>query len=234
MVIRLLVTALLIVFAAFPSWAILRGSGVPTSPTITLSGELCRLFLTSSSLSRVLTIPSGVSIAAGERAVLLLGIHATGQTITSVADSVGNTYTIDKNYVYNNVTTLIASSVLSSPIAAGDTITVTVGTTTYSTVVLFMHKITGETSGVEGAAPEAGAYSALMSIPGTTTHDNAVLVGLVQDGGVTGADWDYGAGMTYSKVFTPIYKYAPTAGTYNPNCTVAATTSWGGAWVAYY
>jgi len=204
--------------------------------SVILSAELHREDIANNYADKTLTLPVGTSINIGERVVVLCALISTTTTIDSAYDSQSNTYSVDATYMYNGARMAVVSSVLTSPLGASDTITVTVSVTGYSGIDVAVYKITNQT-GIEGTTANNGGYGSVITIPGAITISPAVLIGLgnAQSATILTSEWSYSALMnTGGRNVYPMYTTTTAAGAQDPAATLSSSQSWGGVWVAYY
>jgi PKD repeat protein len=141
----------------------------------------------SSAASFTLTLPAGASTTAGRHLVVAYLFSGTGgDSVTSVADSKGNVYRTD--VVKGNVGTsglkvVIASAKISSPISAGDTVTVTQSaTSTYHAMQLYEFDNLAPTSWADKTATgnsSTAATAVTSSATATTSQASEMIVAVV-------------------------------------------------------
>jgi PKD repeat protein len=141
----------------------------------------------SSTASFTLTLPAGASTTAGRHLVVTYLFSGTsGESVTSIADSKGNVYRTD--VVKGNVGTsglkvVIASAKISSPIAAGDTVTVTQSaTSTYHAMQLYEFDNLAPTSWADKTATgnsSTAATAVTTSATATTSQASEIIVAVV-------------------------------------------------------
>jgi PKD repeat protein len=139
---------------------------------------------TTSGASFSLNLPSGASTVAGRHLVVAYLFSGTsGESVTSLADTKGNAYKID--VVKGNVGTsglkaIIASAKITSPISAGDTITVTQSAvTTYHAMQLYEFDNFSPTSWADKTATGNNSTAATLvttSSTATTSQANETIV----------------------------------------------------------
>lgn len=197
--------------------------------------------LGSSNSTTTITLSGGVS--AGNRAVLLFRWYLNTQTISSVTDSRGNTWTVDKTLTHdtNNYHAIISAHV-GTALQAGDTITITFSASASSYRAWCLVYLTGvaSSSAVDQTASN-NAYGTAVSVSAATTASSTVLVGQVHIFNQTktygSSSWDViGAGQDWATTTLRSYfvkKTVSSSGTQNPGGTLSANENWGGTWIAY-
>jgi PKD repeat protein len=141
----------------------------------------------SSAASFTLTLPTGASTTAGRHLVAAYLFSGTsGDSVTSVADSKGNVYRTDVvkgNAGTSGLKIVIASAKISSPISAGDTVTVTQSTTsTYHAMQLYEFDNFDPTSWTDKTATgnsSTAATAVTTSATATTSQPNEMIVTVV-------------------------------------------------------
>jgi PKD repeat protein len=156
----------------------------------------------TSGASFSLSLPSGASTVAGRHLVVAYLFSGTsGESVTSLTDTKGNAYQID--VVKGNVGTsglkaIIASAKITSPISAGDTITVTQSAvTTYHAIQLYEFDNFAPTSWADKTATgnnSTGATLVTTSSTATTSQANETIVAVAGFGDkpatlTSSADW---------------------------------------------
>jgi PKD repeat protein len=141
----------------------------------------------TSAASFALALPSGAGTVAGRHLVVAyLFSGSSGESVTSVADSKGNTYRIDvakANVGSSGLNVVIASAKIASPISAGDTVTVTQSTdSTYHAMQVYEFDNLAPTSWVDKTATgnnSKAATSVTTSTTATTAQASEVIVAVV-------------------------------------------------------
>jgi hypothetical protein len=174
-------------------------------------------------------------VSAGSRLVLALSEkNYDNPLVSSVSDSKGNTWNIDKGLLmwgYDN--TALISSRITTPLTTGDTITINYNGTGYFQdlgVLILINNANGVDTSYSGAAT-----STAVGLAGTISHSPAILIGLVLvQGGTYTSTWTQ-SGSTFGYCATSlIYTLSPSAGSYSPGGTINALESWDVIWAAYY
>jgi PKD repeat protein len=141
----------------------------------------------SSAASFALTLPAGASTVSGRHLVVAyLFSGSSGESVTSVADSKGNVYR--KDVVKGNVgdsglQVMIASAKITSPISAGDTVTVTQSAaSTYHAMQLYEFDNFDQTSWTDKTATgnnSTKATAVTTSATATTSQASELIVAVV-------------------------------------------------------
>lgn len=202
------------------------GALVQRQPTLTASGT-----------SGVITVSN--TIPAGSRAVIMFASNSATGTASSVADSKGNTWTVDAQKAGPNgdaATCFIASSKLATQLVLNDTITITFGASgvTFRGFVVYLNNSAGIDINVNSSA-----HSSTVTAAGSTTASPNVQVGLVF---LNSASITYGSGSwTAIDNFTSAGFYSlyglqhpnTTTASENPNGTTSSAVDWCVVWVNY-
>lgn len=144
------------------------------------------------------TINPAVALAAGTTAILFV---VSGVPVTSVTDSKGNTWTVDRTYAVNSGLSVISSKIATA-VGTGDTVTIN-----YSSSQNFNRRIWIQTvANLAAAAFDQGAdnngFSNTASAGPTSTLSKAnEIVFAFSANNSAGGGWVKGAG--YSDVTTP-------------------------------
>lgn len=216
------------------------GGGGGSTPTF--GGELGRWTETSSNATTVQNPSSNV--ATGSTVVCIIEWNSASQTLTSVTDSGGNTYTINVNVVNNpnsNDHIAIATAYVSTALTTSSTITVNWGSAAYTYRAGANFYATGTaSSGQPDATASNNSYGTTVTISASTTATKTCLIGLVEltstsdtysasNWTVSGTNQDW-QGATRRNYYA--YKNATANGTQNPGGSFSVNETWGGAWVA--
>src|SRR5829696_2518017 len=142
---------------------------------------------TSSAASFALTLPAGASTTAGRHLVVAYLFSGDGgDSVTSVADSKGNVYRTDVvkgNAGTSGLKVVIASSKISSPISAGDTVTVTQSAiSTYHAMQLYEFDNLAPTSWADKTATgnsSTAATAVTTSATATTSQPSEMILAVV-------------------------------------------------------
>lgn len=167
-------------------------------------------------------VTPGTTCAAGTLAVLTCTANSV-KLFSSVVDSVGNTWTVDKTVSDGTRTINFASCQVVTPITSANTITITWSTATSGTIVIWLHEVTN--------AATSSAFDTFNSGTGTgtalATGSTAVLA--LADELVFGCFRSTAAapvwtkGASYSNPTTPTS--STTIGSFLEYQIVAATTA---------
>ena len=177
------------------------------------------------------------AIAAGDRAVVLCNAMA-GRSVNSVTDTKGNTWSLDKSASLDGVEHHFYSSVLTTGLEPGDTVTIGRATSTNVTSESFVFFAISNSTGFDVAASNS-LYSANPYATATTTHSRSVAIAVVHGRNAiyTATDWTIsGASIPYLDTYFQdiLYTTLNAAGPTTPNGTYSKNINWGVTWVAYY
>lgn len=190
----------------------------------------------------VLTLGAGKSVAAGDTVMVTACLRGTAGTrnLTGVTDSKGNTYTVARSDLAF-VNASIAKAYITTPLVAGDTITLTASGTVNRTVAT-----ASVFSGLDNVAVDKTAVGAATSnspataATSTTAQADELLIGVtsVNWGNTTPTD-DFTAGSGYTKLTWigtgamvttvacfPEYKIVAATGTYVADGTIVTSRAW--------
>ena len=166
------------------------GGGTPT-----FGSEIQRNTETSGSSTTVLTLASAV--AQNERVFVIVSWNtAAGETVSTVTDSKGNTYTKDKEslQVIANQSVSLWSANAGTALTTSDTVTITWGTPGFSFRSWVILK--GSGMAASSAVDQTGSATGLgtaVSAPATTTTANTLLIGTImtndQNDTYSGSNW---------------------------------------------
>lgn len=221
---------------------ITSGSGGGGGGTPAYVGEIQRgQELGAPTSTTVITLASGVS--SGNRVVILFKWYLGTQTISSIADSRGNTYVVDKTLTHDtSVYHAVISAHVTTALQTSDTITITFSASGTSYRAWCVVNLSGCAS--SSAVDQTGsgfAFGTSVSAAASTTAAATVLVGQVDLFSIANtygsSAWDsIGAAYDWSGNGQRTYflkKVLTSAGSQNPSGTVSANESWGVTWVAY-
>lgn len=188
----------------------------------------------ASSATIALTVPAG-GVAAGHTVIVGLNANGTG-TLNSVDDDRGNLWTIDRN---STATTggQVVSGIITTPLQAGDTITVTGASSIAGRVA-----VAAEFSGIAdtGAYDQEIATSATSATPNSgdtpdTTQTHELVLGFIAPanasaGVITGIDGSYTeadrVNGTSSRSLLMAYKTVTDTGPQSISGTLNASMAW--------
>ena len=189
------------------------------------------------------TIAVASAIAQNKRVVVVIAWDSASQTLTSVADSVGNTYAIQATRNSGSDTThyAIASANASTALTSSDTISINWGSPAYTYRAAWVGTITGTNvtnATALDATASAGTYGTAISISASTAATATALVGLVD--GSTGSTYTGSAWTALSQLswggapngLVIFWKNATASGTQDPAGTIGLA-NWNGLWAAY-
>jgi len=212
------------------------------STTSTFGEEIQRGAITSfTTTTEVITLSGTISV--GKRAVLMFQHYLGTATVASVADSKGNTWTVDFSFLHttNHRHTYISSDIIAA-LVPGDTITVTFSesNTSYRTWILLYLNGIFATNMVDSYASNA-TYGTSVTVSAETTASNTQIVGILESTGVTTSTY---AGSSFDAIGSShewtapneswyLQKTQTSSGAKNPGGSWNANATWGGSWVAY-
>ena len=216
------------------AWQVVGGGGVAP---LGFDKEVHRQYFEPTTHSTK-TITLATSIDAGTTAVLIHG-SSGALTLSSIADSAGNTWTIDVSATVDGLSSNIASSTLASSLPSGGTITLTYAASGYFQEWVTITSLTGAKTGVGVYGNVASAYTTSPNISATTTSAPSLEIGLVSHRASTytpgwtaiGEPFAF-TGSTYK--YTYVYNASSVAGSKNPGGTVDPVSTVGGLWISYY
>lgn len=200
------------------------------------TGEVANRWVSTSSAATT-TIPLTKGLAVGDRAVVFVNWLSGTQTLASVSDSKGNTYSVDnalKFITTHNVA--IVSATVKNPLSMNDIITLKWGTPMAS-------KRWGIVGCLTGTSPDSQpdifvrntSYGTSISVVGQTTAVNTAIVGIVlpQLSTVTFTPRSFiSIGEVYNSTYY-LYLDAQTSGPKDMEGVLSSKSSWGAIWVAY-
>jgi hypothetical protein len=127
-----------------------------------------------------LTVPAG-GVAAGSVLLIYAGAVDTAAVLSSVSDSRGNAYTVDRTRArLTNITASVASGIIVTALQSGDTITLTYtvgsgkGAGAYSVTGLASSSIVDQLAGTDS---NSSSVSATMT--GATTQADEIIFGAI-------------------------------------------------------
>lgn len=183
------------------------------------------------SANTVVTLTAGAP--AGALVAVAIG-HATNNAIAGVTDSRGNTYAIDKAVGASAINAVVATSILATPLVAGDTLTITtagaIGARCWDVEAFagLLASPLDQTAGATGSGTTPGATT-----PATTQADELVLAVV----GINAAT-SFAAGSGYTLLTSlqnpgsnsialgVAYKVASATGTQTASGALGASTTW--------
>jgi hypothetical protein len=195
-----------------------------------------------------LTVPAG-GVAVGDTVVLVASKGKDDQAVASVADSKGNTYAVDDNArgsVGSGIGMGTASAYVTTPLAAGDTITITYeGTTSYTNRWAIAYEFGGlaPVPAVDVSANAAGYGSRPASgTTAPTTKANELILGVfniqaTSPGFVAGTNFQAltpapSAGVIGQSLQTE-FRVVTATGTQQATATISANRSYSASVIAY-
>jgi hypothetical protein len=223
------------------------------APAPSVAAEITRFNKTqstvvnSSTVGTQTTVTLTNSINSGTTAVILLGFEGDSNVgVSSVTDSKGNTWKIQKTYLNNSVHQgAVISAFMTQALSTLDTIKInwtTFPDVDYAGVV--MDVAGGDSSNNSNVAISDAGYDTNISLPGQITVPNAIVLGLVQAQQpitYSNSNWnqvgsaDNFAQSQFTVGLSDIYLdgVANAAGTYNPGGQWNITQTYLGLWVAF-
>jgi hypothetical protein len=165
----------------FSASAVTSGTYTITASAPAFGAENTRGTSLDAVSSKVITLASG--IAAGARSIVIYG-NGSGDTVSSVTDSAGNTYTLMKGQaLYSDSTnfTNIYSAHVTTALSAGATITVNFSASNYSYKSWMVCSATGcASSGQPDQIAGNSSYSASVSASASPATSPTLLIGVVR------------------------------------------------------
>jgi hypothetical protein len=220
---------------------------VTKPPPITFVRQLGQNGVGNTGNTAVLTLTNNVEL--GDTVIVFAGISSKGIQLTSIADSRGNTYTVDAtvNHATSSMNSFIGSGYVSSPLLAGDTITATFSANLYSTRAISAADFKGiaAVNRVDQVATLTGS-GATPNTPftaNTSQNDELLVSGVGVDGAPSNA---YTPGNSFSalapvtasvgsvtRTFQQAYRIVAGISQYRAQGTLSAGTFWNNALVTY-
>lgn len=205
-----------------------------------------------SSGTLVLTLPGGMNCAVGNSIIVAVaGLSGSSMSLTTIADSKGNSWTIDLNTAGSTTALAICRSVLTVALVPGDTITIVCTGGTIARLVA----AASEWTGLVGSTPDktATAFAASGTSPAsgstaTTAHANELLFGAVSenttstpslasdftvDVAFTALTPALTTGVGNNKGLFPSYRVVTATGTYSVSGTLGTSRAWRASLVTY-
>lgn len=212
---------------------------VPSSggSTPSFGAEIVRNSVASGSTT--FTIPIG-ALAAGKALVVSIITSASSATVNNVVDPRGNTYTVqqtDTAVCGSGMSAAIVTSIISTPLQAGDVLTVTLNST--SGTRLYQAMYVNNATAIDITKKASSCNSTTVNASATVAA-NSVQLGFVENvGGTTptyaGGSWS-AVGANQSSGAVGIVSYIQTSnaggGTANPNGSFASNVQWECMWVS--
>ena len=216
-------------------------------PPITLVRQLGQSGVGNTGNTTVLTLANNVEL--GDTIVVFAGISSKGIQLTSIADSRGNTYTIDAtiNHQTDSLNSFVGSAYVSTPLQAGDKITATFSANLFSARAITAADFKGIAAAnrVDQVATQTGS-SATPNTPFTANtgqNDELLVSGIGLDGATTNT---YTAANGFSalapvnatvsgvaRTLQQSYRIVNAVSQYRAQGTLAATAFWNNALVTY-
>jgi hypothetical protein len=220
---------------------------VTQTPPITFVRQLGQSGVGNTGQTAVLTLANPVD--AGDTVIVFTGMSSKGIQLTSLADSRGNTYTIDAsvNHPTTSMNTFVGSGYVSAPLQAGDTITATFSANLFSTRAITAVDFKGiaATGRVDQVALGTGS-SATPATPfsaNTTQNDELLISGAgVADaltntftpGNAFSALAPVNATLgTVARTLQQAYRIVTGISQYRAQATLSASAFWNNALVTY-
>ena len=219
-----------------PAWlAVQSSSSSAANPSF--GGELTR----GSDASGLTTfsIPIG-AFSAGKALIISVNTSASSATVSGVTDPRGNTYIVqqsDAAVCGSGMSSAIITSIITTPLQAGDNLTVTLNST--SGTRLWQATFVNNAHSVDITKKAASCSSTSVSAPASVSA-NSVQVGFVFNVAstsptYTGSSWSqFGANQSSGAVGVISYIHTSTAsaGTANPNGSFASNVQWECMWAS--
>jgi hypothetical protein len=151
--------------------------------------------LGSQTATTVLSGLGGGAITVGQRAIIV-AFSASGKVISSVADAVGNTWTVDYTFSDGTRTASFASCPVTTTIANLTNVTVTWSAATSQSADLWLFGVAGLAASPFDKSAGAGGSGTTIDSGATATlsQANEIAFMMGRTGGVT--SWTKGAGWT--------------------------------------
>jgi fibronectin type 3 domain-containing protein len=220
---------------------------VTPPPPITLVRQLGSSGVGNTGKTAVLTLANGVAL--GDTLIVFAGISSKGIQLTSIADSRGNTYTVDAaiNHPTQSMNSFVGSGYVSAPLLAGDTITATFSASLFSTRSITAADFKGiaAINRVDQVVTQTGS-SATLSTPfsaNTAQNDELLVAGAGVDGGLTNTFTPGNAFTaltpvsatlgTVTRTLQQAYRIVTGIGQYRAQATLSAGAFWDDALVTY-
>jgi hypothetical protein len=180
------------------------------------------------------------ALAAGNALIVSINTSATAVTVTGVTDPRGNTYTVNQSAAGacgGAFASAIVSAIITTPLQAGDNLTVNVGSAT-GTRLYQAVSVSGATA-IDITTKSGSCSSTSVSIPASVVA-NSVQVGFVMNVNNTSPAYASSAwtavGANQSSGAVGIITYLKNAtvgaGTANPNGSFSSNQQWEGMWVS--
>lgn len=215
------------------------GGGTPTFVSELTSDRETSV---DNSATTVHTLAGGC--AATHTLCVFIGWISATQTVSTVTDSKGNSYTVhtaSAAWDGGNGKLCWASGYMTTALVATDTVTVTWGSPAFTYRVLAFIDVSGAASaGQPDQQTTAIGTDGFPSAAAATTAANTCLIGVVGVGSqartldsaawtISGAvhDWPDGTDRSYY-----VYKNASANGSQNPSGVLNTDIAWGVAWIA--
>lgn len=185
------------------------------------------------------TIDIQTDITSGQRAVVVVQWVSASQTLDSVTDSDGNTWTVNSTDTINTaINVAICSTVTAATLSSTDTITLNWGTAgfTYRSWGLF---VINNSTGGEDVEATGESFGTAISASATTTAATTIIGVVTMDSQsqtygsssftVSGAALDWGA----SRRSYFVQSDQASSGSKNVDGTLSGNDTWGALWTAY-
>lgn len=192
----------------------------------------------TASTSLTFTLPTGTATTLGDTLTLHVGTY---HAATTVADTRANTWKIDSQTINGTSSVIVCSTILTTALAAGDTITVTLATAATAGLLLL------EWSGgmvLDQSATGSGSTSALDggTTPATTSATDLILGVFAVSGTAAAHPFTPAAGFTaltsvgatsFVRTVDSEYQLSSTTGAQDATATASSATEWAGLTLAY-
>ncbi len=215
----------------------MMGGGTPvTSATPTWGGEVDRWAETAAGATSTITLTGGVAL--GNTVVVFIEWNSGTQTLTSIADTQGNTYTIHQNLNFGTTQNIaVATAYATTALVATNTVTITWGSEAYTFRGATVAYVTGcASSGQPDQSANATTTGTAVSAAASTTETNTVGVGVIQSDDATygSSSWTVSgaAHVISSNNHYYVYKNITASGSQDPGGTLSASKEWGCVWAA--
>jgi len=210
-------------------------AAAPSAPA--WGGELDRWSELSDGSTSTIDLTSG--IAQGNTIILFVQWVSAGQTLDSVADDKGNTYSVLTSYQYNDTANhSIVTAYAATALADTDDITITWGSAHYSNRWGMVAYATNcASSGQPDQTAANAAYGTAVSIAASTTATDTLLLGSIgvpDPQTVSSINWTFSGASHIHAGYGTYYMYsqASSSGSKDPGGTISEADAWGGIWIS--
>jgi len=220
---------------------------VTKPPPISFVRQLGQSGVGNTGNTAVLTLTNNVD--QGDTIIVFAGISSRGIQLTSIADSRGNTYTVDAsvNHPTSSMNSFVGSGYVGTPLQVGDKITATFSANLFSTRTITAADFKGiaASNRVDQVVTQTGS-SPTPTTPftaNTAQNDELLISGVGVDGGLSNT-FTPGTGFTalapvnavlgsVSRTLQQSYRVVNSISQYRAPATLAAGSFWDNALVTY-